>query len=124
MPVWFLIQPGGSADFRELDYETKVAMCSAVSVLPEGEKIALIVDSPGGEAKAAHQIARLIRKRCEGFVGIVPEYAKSAATLLLLGSDKIIMGKNAELGPLDARSMTMIASSGFQRSMKYRLSNA
>jgi len=33
----------------------------------------------------------------------VPDYAKSAATLLLLGSDKIIMGKNAELGPLDAQ---------------------
>ena len=69
----------------------------------ESNKIALVIDSPGGDAKSAYQIARFIRKKCGGFVAVVPEYAKSAATLLCLGADKIIIGKNAELGPLDVQ---------------------
>jgi len=66
MPVWFLIQPGGTpGEFRDLDYATKLAMCAAVSVLPEGEKIALLVDSPGGDAKCAYQIADLLESGVE-----------------------------------------------------------
>lgn len=103
MPVWFLIQEGGYRRFQDLDYATKKAFCCSKSGLPENEKIALVVDSPGGDAKVGYQIARFIKKRCSGFTVLVPEYAKSAATLLSLGADKIIIGKNAELGPLDAQ---------------------
>lgn len=103
MPVWFLIQEGGYRRFQDLDYATKKAFCCSKSGLPENEKIALVVDCPGGDAKVGYQIARFIKKRCGGFTVLVPEYAKSAATLLSLGADKIIMGKNAELGPLDTQ---------------------
>jgi len=34
---------------------------------------------------------------------VVPDYAKSAATLLALGCEEIVMGHGAELGPLDAQ---------------------
>jgi len=37
----------------------------------------------------------------ENFFVIVPNYAKSAATMVALGSDKILMGYLAELGPID-----------------------
>jgi Serine dehydrogenase proteinase len=103
MPIWLLIQSGGRMDFQDLDVATKSAFCGSASGLPVNQKIALVVDSPGGDAKSAYQIARFIQKRCGGFTGVVPEYAKSAATLLLLGADKIIVGQNAELGPLDAQ---------------------
>jgi hypothetical protein len=103
MPVWLLIQSGGRLDYQDLDFATKSAFCCSASGLPAGQPIALVIDSPGGDAKCAYQIARFIRKRCGGFTAVVPEYAKSAATLLLLGADKIIIGKNAELGPLDAQ---------------------
>ncbi|SRR6266581_1296218 len=103
MPVWLLMQSGGRLEYQELDFATKSAFCCSASGLPAGQPIALIIDSPGGDAKSAYQIARFIRKRCGGFTAVVPEYAKSAATLLLLGADKIIVGKNAELGPLDAQ---------------------
>lgn len=103
MQVWFLIQSGGLEDFEDLDLKTRAAFCSPKSDLPEGQHIALVVDSPGGDAKCAYQVARFIRRRCGGFTALVPEYAKSAATLLLLGAEKIILGENAELGPLDAQ---------------------
>jgi hypothetical protein len=34
---------------------------------------------------------------------LVPRYAKSAATLLTLGAERIVLGAHAELGPLDAQ---------------------
>jgi len=42
-------------------------------------------------------------KRCGKFVALVPRYAKSAATLLIMGADEIYMGRHAELGPLDVQ---------------------
>jgi hypothetical protein len=103
MPVWFLIQPGGPENFQDIDYYTRAKFCSPKSGLPKGQKIALVIDCPGGHPKSAYQIARHVRSHCGGFFAVVPEFAKSAATLLLLGADKIILGKNAELGPLDAQ---------------------
>lgn len=70
--------------------------------LPE-TPIVLLIESPGGSAHCAYQIAKLIRRRCGAFIAIVPRYAKSAATLLALGARGIALGEHAELGPLDAQ---------------------
>ncbi len=49
----------------------------------------LVIDSGGGYAQAAFQIANLFRRHAGGFTAVVPRYAKSAATLLTLGADEI-----------------------------------
>lgn len=62
----------------------------------------LMINSPGGDAHAAEKLLIMCRQRfTEAFSVIVPDYAKSAATMLALGSDKILMGYLAELGPID-----------------------
>lgn len=62
----------------------------------------LMLTSPGGDPNAAEKLMQMCRKRfSEGFQIIVPFYAKSAATLMCLGADKICMGYGAELGPID-----------------------
>jgi membrane-bound ClpP family serine protease len=73
------------------------------SELRSCNKIALVIDSSGGYASAAYKIATMLRRHCSGFTAVVPRYAKSAATLLALGADSILMGSDAELGPLDAQ---------------------
>jgi len=61
-----------------------------------------MISSPGGDPNAAEKLLMMFRERFpDGFNVIVPDYAKSAATMLALGSDKIIMGYLAELGPID-----------------------
>jgi hypothetical protein len=67
------------------------------------EKVAVVIDSLGGLAHCAFQIATAIRRRCGGFDAYIPERAKSAATLLAMGADKIYMSPDAHLGPLDAQ---------------------
>jgi len=103
MPVWFMIHSGGDGAFDDLEVPTRALLCSRKSGITAGSPIALVVDSGGGSAKCAYQIARYIRKACGGFTAVIPEWAKSAATLLVLGADRIIMGRNAELGPLDVQ---------------------
>jgi len=62
----------------------------------------LILNSPGGDANVAEKMLLMCRQRfSKGFDVIVPDFAKSAATMIALGSDKILMGYLAELGPID-----------------------
>jgi len=62
----------------------------------------LIINSPGGDGNVAEKVLLMCRQRFpKGFNVIVPDFAKSAATMIALGSDKILMGYLAELGPID-----------------------
>lgn len=65
------------------------------------EKISLILYTLGGDILAAWNIINLIREFCEYLEVIVPNKCRSAGTLMCLGADKIIMTKQATLGPID-----------------------
>lgn len=102
-PVWLLVQCGDNYVYDVLGDEVRDLFYSAKSELRKHDKIGLIVDSPGGFASSAYEIATFLRRRCRGFDAIVPRYAKSAATLLILGADTIYLGPDAQLGPLDVQ---------------------
>ena len=100
LPVWFLVQSGE----RYVDDLSAPVLTRFRSVRGSFTgPIALVIDSPGGSADVAYRLAKLLRDHCGGFVAVVPRYAKSAATLLCLGADEIIMSEDAELGPLDVQ---------------------
>jgi Serine dehydrogenase proteinase len=61
----------------------------------------LILNSPGGDPYAAQKIVQIYRNRFKSFEVIVPKYAKSAATMIVIGSDNIFMGPSAVLGSID-----------------------
>jgi len=72
-----------------------------LSALQFPEKLDLIIHSPGGIVEVAETIVATIRDSVKSFRVLVPEAAKSAATLIALGSDEILMSPIAELGPID-----------------------
>jgi hypothetical protein len=104
-PVWLLIH-GDEADdsipFATFDWPTLDVFRKRKSDLPTTE-IALVIDSPGGDADIAYQLAMVIRRRCGSFTAIVPRWAKSAATLLSLAAKEIYIGEDGQLGPLDVQ---------------------
>ena len=63
----------------------------------------LILHSPGGEGTIVEKFVELCRAQCKRFRVLVPNSAKSAATMIALGADEIVMGPPAELGPIDAQ---------------------
>lgn len=101
-PVWLLIQ-NEEEGYGSLGPEVENAFFGARKALSADGPIALLIDSPGGGARHAYRVARILRDHAGGFVAVVPLYAKSAATLLTLGADEIILSEDAELGPLDAQ---------------------
>lgn len=61
----------------------------------------LIIDSPGGDPLAAESIVKLIRNKFTHVRVVIPNVAKSAATMLALSADCILMDERGELGPID-----------------------
>ena len=74
------------------------------------ERLCAMLHSPGGDADAAYQIARLLNRLAEKnnaeLYFLIPRMAKSAATLLACSGDEILMTRIAELGPIDPQIMT------------------
>jgi hypothetical protein len=73
-----------------------------LQALPKGTKeLDLLLASAGGDPTVAWRIVSLIRERCDRFSVLVPDAAYSAATLVVLGADEIVMHPNGNLGPTD-----------------------
>ena len=64
-------------------------------------RISLILYTSGGDTSAAWNLVNLIRMFCDDFEIIAPGKCMSAGTLISLGADRIIMTKQATLGPID-----------------------
>lgn len=87
---------------------------TALSSISGSNQINLILHSPGGDGTIVEKMVDMCRSHLAGenhrFRVIVPNIAKSAATLLSLGADQILMGYCSELGPIDPQ--VAIAVSG------------
>jgi hypothetical protein len=101
MPLWLVSHMDSNID--AIDGDLWGHFYQARRRLPASGSIAVLVDSPGGDAGIAYKLARLFERGDKGWIAVVPRYAKSAATLLCLGARSIAMGPHAELGPLDAQ---------------------
>lgn len=78
---------------------------AALNSISGADQINLLLHSPGGDGTIVEKIVDMCRSHLSGsnkkFRVIVPNIAKSAATLLALGADEILMGYCSELGPID-----------------------
>lgn len=64
--------------------------------------LTLFVNSPGGFALTAERVIKICRSYSkDDFEVIVPNMAKSAATMVCFGARKIWMTETSELGPID-----------------------
>lgn len=63
----------------------------------------MLLASPGGDGETAIRMVRSTQDRCSELTVVVPDMAKSAATLVCLGADHILMGPAGDLGPVDAQ---------------------
>jgi hypothetical protein len=83
-----------------LDWSDKEGFIEAIQDI-EGDSVDILLHSPGGLAEAADSIVDIIRGKFRHVRFIVPNIAKSAATMLTLSGDEILMDIASELGPID-----------------------
>ena len=85
-----------------IDYNDRVPIKDQISNL-EGDKIDIILETPGGYAEIVEDIIKHIRNRFSEVTMIVPGYAKSAGTIMVMAGDEILMEPASALGPIDAQ---------------------
>jgi len=67
----------------------------------KGEKLDLVLHSPGGSIEAAEAFVTYLRTKFSDVRVIIPQVAMSAATMIACSSNRILMGKHSFLGPID-----------------------
>lgn len=75
-----------------------------LQLVEPGANVTVLLNSPGGDVDAAekllHMLAEVVSPSGDLEI-VVPNQAKSAATVMALGADQLTMGDTSELGPID-----------------------
>lgn len=107
----FAPPPGTSPDDTQIALPDVNAFMEVVHGLDRTVALDLILHSPGGTAEAAESIVEYLRGRFPGLRVIVPIAAMSAATMMSMAADRIVMGAHSQLGPIDPQ-LTIITPQG------------
>jgi len=88
------------------------------------DQLDVLIESGGGDIDATLKILLMLKAYSKKISAIVPFYAKSAATLLAIASDEIIICKAGELGPMDPQvrdptSRTYVPAHSIQEAIKF-----
>lgn len=97
---WLEPRQGLGGDSLTLTLGDKQGFMEAVSNISE-RQLDLILTSPGGSPEAAESIMDYLRSRFDHIRAVVPVAAMSAATMMALACDEILMGTHSQLGPID-----------------------
>lgn len=86
-----------------INREDIIGIVELLHNVPRNSNIDLMLHTGGGDIDAAEKIVSILRT-CVGsarFRVIVPDFAKSAGTLIALAADEVVMSDSSELGPID-----------------------
>lgn len=86
-----------------IDRDDTVGFMEMLHNIQPGENVDLLLHTRGGDVDAAEKLTALVQATVAGgrFRVIIPDFAKSAGTLMALGADTLIMSDSSELGTID-----------------------
>ena len=76
-------------------------MYDVLRAVGRSKKIDLFLYSRGGAIEVPWRVVSMLREYCDRLAVVIPFCAHSAATLIAIGCDEIVMSRKAELGPID-----------------------
>lgn len=97
----FLQKPEAHPYLIQITPEDINGFMAGIHGLETNKPLLLILHTPGGVAEAAQSIVEYLRSKCRRVDVVVPTYAMSAGTMVGLSADRIIMGRQSQLGPTD-----------------------
>jgi len=92
--------PGAMLHFADIPHFNE-----CLRSIPEGADVDIVLHSGGGLAEVAERVAGLAADRFKTVRYVVPMRAQSAATILALQGDMLVMDDAASLGPIDPQFM-------------------
>ena len=72
-------------------------------VAKEKPKLILLLSSFGGAVNSSYTIAKMLRESFSDVTVCIPHIAASGGTLIALGGNRIVLGMNSRLSPLDTQ---------------------
>jgi Serine dehydrogenase proteinase len=96
-----------SGKLTMIESEDTISLVELLHNVPMDTDIDLLLHTGGGDIDAAEKLVEQLRNRAgvKQFRIVVPDYAKSAGTLMVLGADEVVMSDSSELGPIDPQMM-------------------
>ncbi len=76
-------------------------MSRKLRAIGKTKKLDLVLYSAGGDTLVPWRLVSMIREYCDEFAVLIPYKAHSAATMIALGADEIVMSDMSELSPID-----------------------
>ena len=98
------VQPNRDAALTSITPEDVHGFMEVVHGL-NGDKLDLILHSPGGSAEATEAIVLYLRSKFNDIRVLIPHAAMSSATMLCCAANDIVMGAHSFLGPVDPQIM-------------------
>lgn len=98
----FLQKNWAPGDTVMITHEDINGLMSVIYQMDFTKGLTLILHTPGGQGTATESIVAYLRSKFPaGIEVIVPSMAMSAGTMISLASDRIVMGRQSQLGPID-----------------------
>jgi len=97
----FLTKPLLPPPNIQLTHEELNGFMTCMHGMDWSKGLSLIIHTPGGLINAAETLVAYLFSKFDKIEVIVPTFAMSAGTMVCLASDKIVMGRQSQLGPID-----------------------
>lgn len=85
----------------QLSHEEINGFMSVMQGMDWSKGLTLLLHTPGGLTNAAETIVEYLYSKFDYIEVAVPTFAMSAGTMISLGANRILMGRQSQLGPID-----------------------
>jgi Serine dehydrogenase proteinase len=94
--------PPGAGNFaNSIDLGDVDGFSDLVATANGADRVDVLLHSPGGAPDATERIVHLLRSKFKEITFLIPHSAYSAATMLALSGNEVILHPTATLGPID-----------------------
>ena len=97
----FLQKPQAPADLLQITHEDLNAFMSVMHGMTWSKNLTLLLHTPGGVTNAAETLVAYLRSKFTDIEVIIPTYSLSAGTMISLAANRIVMGRQSQLSPID-----------------------
>jgi len=97
----FLQKPTAPPAHSMITHEDLNGLMAVIYGMEWDKGLTLILHTPGGVTNAAESLVSYMRSKFDDVEVIVPAFAMSAGTMISLASDRIVLGRQSQLGPID-----------------------
>lgn len=97
----YLQKPLVPAPFVQITPEDMNGFMATMCGMEWSKGLTLMLHTPGGVPNAAETIVEYLHQKFAFIEVVIPTYAMSAGTMISLASDRLLMGRQSQLGPID-----------------------